>query len=68
MCGSSPTTPRRDTRRRSLDRGREIAGNISGVAEAAATTTEGVTRTQEAAIELSRMSGQLQSVVARFRY
>jgi methyl-accepting chemotaxis protein len=46
----------------------EIAGNISGVAEAAATTTEGVSQTQQAAVELSRMSAQLQTVVARFQY
>jgi methyl-accepting chemotaxis protein len=45
-----------------------IAGNISGVAEAAATTTEGVSQTQQAARDLARMSGELQTVVARFRY
>jgi methyl-accepting chemotaxis protein len=45
-----------------------IAGNIAGVAEAAATTTEGVSQTQQAALDLARMSAQLQAVVARFRY
>jgi methyl-accepting chemotaxis protein len=46
----------------------EIAGNISGVAEAAATTTEGVAQTRQAAVDLARISAQLQTVVARFRY
>ncbi|MCU1604900.1 MAG: chemotaxis sensory transducer [Modestobacter sp.] len=46
----------------------EIANNISGVAEAAATTTRGVSQTQQAAVELARMSAQLQTVVARFQY
>jgi methyl-accepting chemotaxis protein len=42
-----------------------IAGNIAGVAEAAATTTEGVSQTQQAALDLARRSAQLQTVVAR---
>jgi methyl-accepting chemotaxis protein len=46
----------------------EIAGNIAGVAEAAATTTEGVSQTRQAAGELARMSSELQSLVGRFRY
>jgi methyl-accepting chemotaxis protein len=46
----------------------EIAGNISGVATAAATTTEGVTQTRLAAGELSRMSSELQTLVQRFQY
>ncbi|NJC67303.1 methyl-accepting chemotaxis protein, partial [Planosporangium flavigriseum] len=45
----------------------EIATNISGVAAAAATTTEGVTESQRAAEELARMSNELQQAVARFR-
>jgi methyl-accepting chemotaxis protein len=46
----------------------EIAGNISGVAEAAATTTEGVAQTQQAAVDLARMSAELQTLVTRFRF
>jgi methyl-accepting chemotaxis protein len=46
----------------------QIAGNIAAVAQAAAITTEGVSQTQQAAVDLSRMSAQLQTVVARFRY
>jgi methyl-accepting chemotaxis protein len=45
----------------------EIARNISGVATAAASTTSGAGDTQRAAMELSRMANQLQTLVARFR-
>ncbi len=46
----------------------EIAENITGVAEAARLTSEGVTESQEATAELARMSAQLTAVVANFRY
>jgi methyl-accepting chemotaxis protein len=46
----------------------EIASNISGVATAAEQTTEGVAQSQQAVVELARMSSELQSVVSRFRY
>jgi methyl-accepting chemotaxis protein len=46
----------------------EIAQNIVGVAEAAQTTSAGVTQSQDAASELSRMSGELQTLVGQFRY
>ena len=45
----------------------EIARNISGVATAAESTTSGAGDTQKAAIELSRMANELQSLVSRFR-
>ncbi|MBI2688863.1 MAG: hypothetical protein HYX27_21380 [Acidobacteria bacterium] len=45
----------------------EIAMNITGVATAAENTTAGAGDTQKAAIELSRMANQLQSLVSRFR-
>jgi methyl-accepting chemotaxis protein len=45
----------------------EIAANITGVASAAAITTEGVSQSQQAAAELTRMSAELQSLVATFR-
>ncbi len=43
------------------------AANITGVASAAAVTTEGVTQTQQAAGELNRMSAELQSLVDQFK-
>ena len=46
----------------------QIAANITGVATAASTTTEGVSQTRTAAEELARMSGDLQVLVQRFRY
>ena len=46
----------------------QIASNITGVATAAAMTTEGVSQTRTAAEELARMSGALQAAVQRFRY
>ncbi|MGJ5813053.1 MCP four helix bundle domain-containing protein [Paludibaculum fermentans] len=45
-----------------------IASNISGVAEAAKSTTKGATETQRAAAELSRMAAQLQGVVSKYRF
>jgi methyl-accepting chemotaxis protein len=44
----------------------EIASNISGVAVAAGSTSEGVARTQQAAAELSRLSDDLGVLVGRF--
>jgi len=45
----------------------EIAQNITGVAEAARMTSEGVTQTQQATAELARMSTELSSLVSTFR-
>jgi methyl-accepting chemotaxis protein len=45
----------------------EIAQNITGVADAARMTSEGVTQTQQATIELARMSTELSSLVSTFR-
>jgi methyl-accepting chemotaxis protein len=45
----------------------EIAQNITGVAEAARLTSQGVSETQEATAELARMSSELRSVVSAFR-
>jgi methyl-accepting chemotaxis protein len=44
----------------------EIASNISGVALAAGSTSEGVARTQRAAAELARLSDDLGQLVGRF--
>ncbi len=44
----------------------EIAANITGVARAAATTTEGVSQSQHTAAELARLSTQLEEVCRRF--
>jgi methyl-accepting chemotaxis protein len=46
----------------------QIAANITGVATAAETTTEGVTQARQAAGDLARMSSELQTLVQRFRY
>jgi methyl-accepting chemotaxis protein len=46
----------------------EIAANITGVATAAAATTEGVAQTLAANAELSRMSTELTDMVSRFTY
>jgi methyl-accepting chemotaxis protein len=46
----------------------EIAQNITGVAEAARLTSQGVTETQQATADLARMSTELSSLVATFRY
>jgi methyl-accepting chemotaxis protein len=45
----------------------EIALNISGVATAAGTTSEGVTQTQRAAEELSSLSVDLGELIGRFK-
>jgi len=45
----------------------EIAHNITGVAAAAESTTRGASDTQKAAIELSRVAHQLQTLVAQFK-
>ena len=47
---------------------REIADNITGVAEAAQSTRQGAEDTQRAAGELARMAADLQSLVAQFKY
>ena len=49
------------------DSSREIAANIAGVAQAAATTMAGVGQSQDAAAELTHMSSELHALVARFR-
>ncbi|GIJ45584.1 methyl-accepting chemotaxis protein [Virgisporangium aliadipatigenens] len=46
----------------------QIAANIGSVAEAARTTTESVGESQRATQELSHISGQLQQLVAAFRF
>jgi methyl-accepting chemotaxis protein len=45
----------------------EIAANIAGVATAAQMTTESVADSQRASEELARMSGDLQTLIGRFR-
>jgi methyl-accepting chemotaxis protein len=46
----------------------EIARNIIGVAQAAEATAKGATESQEAAVELALMAGELQALVENFRY
>ncbi|WP_030443390.1 methyl-accepting chemotaxis protein [Actinoplanes subtropicus] len=46
----------------------DVAQNITGVAEAARITSEGVSQAQQATTELTRMSAELASTVARFKY
>jgi len=46
----------------------EIARNIVGVAEAAQTTSAGVTQSQGAAQELAKLSAELQQLVGQFTY
>ena len=46
----------------------DIAQNITGVAESARTTSEGVTQTQQSTAELTRMSTDLKTLVSAFRY
>ena len=46
----------------------EIAQNITVVATAAQNTSQGVAETQRATSELARMSGELNTLVANFRY
>ena len=45
----------------------KIAQNITGVAEAARMTSQGVAETQQATAELARMSTELTSLVSTFR-
>jgi methyl-accepting chemotaxis protein len=45
----------------------EIAQNITGVADAARMTSQGVAETQQATAELARMSTELNSLVSTFR-
>jgi methyl-accepting chemotaxis protein len=46
----------------------EIASNMSGVATSAQGAAESMVEIQGAAADLSRMSGELQTLVGRFRY
>jgi methyl-accepting chemotaxis protein len=46
----------------------EIAANITGVAESARLTSEGLDQTQQATAELARMSTELKTLVSTFRY
>jgi methyl-accepting chemotaxis protein len=46
----------------------EIAHNITGVAQAARSTTEGASNTKASADELSRMAADLQKLVAQFKF
>jgi len=46
----------------------EIAQNITGVAEAAQLTSQGVSETQQATAEMARLSTELSSLVATFRF
>jgi methyl-accepting chemotaxis protein len=46
----------------------EIAANISGVAQAARSTSDGATNTMTASETLSRMAADLQALVSRFKY
>ncbi|MEZ0490980.1 methyl-accepting chemotaxis protein [Kineococcus sp. TBRC 1896] len=46
----------------------EIASTISGVATSVRTTTDGVAQSRQNAEELARMSGELKTLVDRFRY
>jgi methyl-accepting chemotaxis protein len=46
----------------------DIAQNITGVAEGARLTSEGVTQSQQATRELARMSTELTTLVSNFRY
>jgi methyl-accepting chemotaxis protein len=45
-----------------------IAQNITGVAEAARSTSQGVNETQQATKDLARLSAELSGLVANFRY
>jgi methyl-accepting chemotaxis protein len=45
-----------------------IANNIAGVADVARATTESVTESQRAAVDLAAISGELHTLVSRFRY
>jgi methyl-accepting chemotaxis protein len=46
----------------------EIAQSITGVADAAHRTSEGVTRSEQATAELTRMSQELSKLVSQFKY
>ncbi|MGI5183482.1 methyl-accepting chemotaxis protein [Dactylosporangium sp. CA-152071] len=46
----------------------EIAANMTGVAEASRVTSQGVTESQQTTAELARMSSELSTLVASFRY
>ena len=46
----------------------EVAQNITGVAEAARLTSEGVSQANHATAELTRMSSELAQLVTQFRY
>ena len=46
----------------------DIANEIGGVSEASLSTAAGVSQSLEALQELAHMSGELQSLVGRFRY
>ncbi|MGW4944991.1 methyl-accepting chemotaxis protein [Actinoplanes sp. NPDC004185] len=46
----------------------DIAQNITGVAEAARLTSEGVTQSQQTTAELARLSSDLKALVTNFRY
>jgi methyl-accepting chemotaxis protein len=46
----------------------DIARNISGVAVAAKSTTQGANDTQKASQELSQMASRLQRAVAKFTF
>jgi methyl-accepting chemotaxis protein len=46
----------------------EIAGNITGVANVARSTTQSVVESQQAVQRLSELSGELQALVGRFRF
>jgi methyl-accepting chemotaxis protein len=46
----------------------EIASNITGVATAAQSTSEGVNEARRTADDLALMTGELQQLVGRFRY
>jgi methyl-accepting chemotaxis protein len=46
----------------------EIAANITGVAEASRVTGQGVAEQQQATTDVARMSSELTSLVATFRY
>ncbi|WP_299037231.1 methyl-accepting chemotaxis protein [uncultured Pseudokineococcus sp.] len=45
-----------------------IAGDLSGILHAARTTTDAADQSQQAVVELARMSSDLQVLVGRFRY
>jgi methyl-accepting chemotaxis protein len=46
----------------------QITTNITGVADSARLTSEGVQDTQQTTVDLARMSGDLSELVARFTY